>query len=393
MNDSNHIENLKQSVDNIVIVLTGQPRATSLPQWKSIVSDYYRPVVETYNEDTGEWTKNPGPVPNVDVILVLNEKDTPDKYFDGEDPHLAGLGSDYSIPFKHSLAKYEYNRTLFEERFDFKVNKEKWEKYQCECWSWADSINFVYCDLKDIITRVENASAIADFIPTYETQYWHYNIAYSQHTDIFDKLTKDSVVVRHRYDLVPTKELPIWNKIGRLFTNFWSEKTEKNPTSSYHLHNSGVAKRPLVLLSGQLRVLRGKLFSSDYHNMFDGTGAVLFGKHFMDWCMDPITGMFTDKHGVPSKNRNNGLIHGEDWSDPEYDVSDWFLPETLIPKFCQDYQYTILEIKNIMLDDLFRQHNMFDQWRLHWYDDWTPELVQEIQQAHQDILKEKRKSL
>ena len=393
MNDSNHIENLKQSVDNIVIVLTGQPRATSLPQWKSIVSDYYRPVVETYNEDTGEWTKNPGPVPNVDVILVLNEKDTPDKYFDGEDPHLAGLGSDYSIPFKHSLAKYEYNRTLFEESFDFKVNKEKWETYQSECWSWADSINFVYCDLKDIITRVENASAIADFIPTYETQYWHYNIAYSQHTDIFDKLTKDSVVVRHRYDLVPTKELPIWNKIGRLFTNFWSEKTEKNPTSSYHLHNSGVAKRPLVLLSGQLRVLRGKLFSSDYHNMFDGTGAVLFGKHFMDWCMDPITGMFTDKHGVPSKNRNNGLIHGEDWSDPEYDVSDWFLPETLIPKFCQDYQYTILEIKNIMLDDLFRQHNMFDQWRLHWYDDWTPELVQEIQQAHQDILKEKRKSL
>ena len=71
MNDSNHIENLKQSVDNIVIVLTGQPRATSLPQWKSIVSDYYRPVVETYNEDTGEWTKNPGPVPNVDVILEI----------------------------------------------------------------------------------------------------------------------------------------------------------------------------------------------------------------------------------------------------------------------------------------------------------------------------------
>ena len=390
MNDSNHIENLKQSVDNIVIVLTGQPRATSLPQWKSIVSDYYRPVVETYNEDTGEWTKNPGPVPNVDVILVLNEKDTPDKYFHGEGPHLAGLGSDYSIPFKHSLAKYDYNRTLFEERFDFKVNKEKWEKYQCECWSWADSINFVYCDLNDIITRVQDVSAIADYIPTYETQYWHYNIAYSQHTDIFDKLTKDSVVVRHRYDLVPTKELPIWNKIGRLFTNFWSEKTENNPTSSYHLHNSGVAKRPLVLLSGQLRVLRGKLFSSDYHNMFDGTGAVLFGKHFMDWCMDPVTGMFTDKHGVPSKNRNNGLIHGEDWSDPEYDVSDWFLPETLIPKFCQDYQYTILEIKNIMLDDLFRRHNMFDQWRLHWYDDWTPELVQEIQQAHQDILKENK---
>jgi hypothetical protein len=46
-----------------------------------------------------------------------------------------------------------------------------------------------------------------------------------------------------------------------------------------------------------------------------------------------------------------------------------------------------------MLDDLFRGYNMFDQWRLHWYDDWTPELVQEIQQAHQDILKEKRKSL
>lgn len=376
-----HINILKQSVDNVVIVLTGQPRATSLPQWKSIVSDYYRPVVETYNEDTGEWTKNPGPVPNVDVILVLNEKDTPDKYFDGVDPHLAGLGSNYLIPVDYSLAKYEYNRILFQERFDFKVNKEKWEKYQSECWSWADSINFVYCDIKDIITRVEDVSAIDDYIPSYETQFWHFNIAYSQHTDIFDKLTKNSVVVRQRYDLAPAKELPVWKKIARMFNQFWSEKSENNPTGSYHLHNSGVVKSPLVLLSGQLHVIRGKLFSSDFHNMFDGPGAVLFGKHFMNWCIDPVTGMFTDKHGVPFKTRNNGLIQGEDWSDPEYDPSDWVLPETLIPKFCQKYQYTIIEIKNIMLDGLFsRQHNMVDTWRLHWYDDWTPELVQEIQQ-------------
>ena len=387
-----HIQHLKQSVDNVVIVLTGQPRATSLPQWKSIVSDYYRSVVETYNEDTGEWTRNPGPVPNVDIILVLTEKDTPDKYFDGVEPGLAGLGSNYSIPVKHSVAKYEYNRILFRERFDFNVNKEKWEKYQSECWSWADSINFVYCDLKDIITRVEDVTHDKGYAPQFETQYWHFNIAYSQHTDIFDKLTKDSVVVRQRYDSAPNKKLPIWNKIAMMFNQLWSENSKNNPTGSHHLHNSGLLKSPLVLLSGQIYVLRGKIASTDYANMFDGPGAVLFGKHFMDWCIDPVTGMFTDKHGVPSSTR---MAWGERCSGPKYDVSDWFLPETLIPKFCQEYYYSISDIRDMLSDILFRylEIPMYDKWREHWYDDWTPELVQEIQQAHQDILKEKRKSL
>ena len=380
MNEIPHIEILKQTVDNIVIVLTGQPRATSLPQWKSIVSDYYRSAVETYDEVTGEWTRNTGHTPNVDVILVLNEKDTPDKYFLGEDPQLAGLDSDYSIPAGHSLTKANYKYRLFQERFNFKIKKDKWEKYQSECWSWADSINFVYWDPSEAIRRVEDVMGAGHgYTPSYETQYWHYNIAYKQHTDIFNKLTKNSVAVRHRYDLVPAKELPIWGKIARMFNNFWSEPSENNPTGSYHLHNSGVLKSPLVLLSGQLRVLRGKLFSSDFANMFDGPGAVLFGKHFMDWCIDPVTGIWTDKHGVTFKNCSNGLKHDVDWSDPECDVSDWFLPETLIPKFCQEYQYSMMDIKNIMEDDLFRRQGMVDQWRYYWYEDWTPELVEEIQ--------------
>jgi len=381
MNEIPHIEILKQTVDNIVIVLTGQPRATSLPQWKSIVSDYYRSAVETYNEVTREWTRNTGHTPNVDVILVLNEKDTPDKYFLGEDPQLAGFNSDYSLSKISHFTKENYKCRLFQERFNFKIKKDKWEKYQSECWSWADSINFVYWDPSEAIRRVEDVMRAGNgYIPTYETQYWHYSIAYRQHTDIFNKLTKNSVSVRQRYDLAPAEELPIWDKIARMFNHFWSEPNENNPTGSYHLHNSGVLKSPLVLLSGQFRVLRGKLFSSDYANMFDGPGAVLFGKHFMDWCIDPVTGMFADKHGVPFKNCSNGLKLGENKSDPKCDVSDWFLPETLIPKFCQEYQYSIMEIKNIKLDDLFRQQGIVDQWRYCWYEDWTPELVEEIQQ-------------
>lgn len=381
MNEMNHIEILKQTVDNIVIVLTGQPRATSLPQWKSIVSDYYRSAVETYNEDTGEWTRNTGHTPNVDVILVLNEKDTPDKYFLGEDPQLAGFDSDYSLSKISHFTELNYKSRLFQERFNFKIKKDKWEKYQSECWSWADSINFVYWDPSEAIHRYEDVmGASYGYSPTYETQYWHYNIAYRQHTDIFNKLTKNSVSVRQRYDVAPAEELPIWDKIARMFNHFWSEPNENNPTGSYHLHNSGVVKSPLVLLSGQLHILRGKLFSSDYANMFDGPGAVLFGKHFMDWCIDPVTGIFADKHGVPFKNCSNGLKLGENKSVPEYDVSDWFLPETLIPKFCQEYEYSIMEIKNIMLDDLFRRQGMVDQWRYYWYEDWTPELVEEMRQ-------------
>lgn len=381
MNEIPHIEILKQTVDNIVIVLTGQPRATSLPQWKSIVSDYYRSAVETYDEVTGEWTRNTGHTPNVDVILVLNEKDTPDKYFLGEEPQLAGFNCDYSLAKISHFTKANYKYRLFQERFNFKIKKDKWEKYQSECWSWADSINFVYWDPSEAIRRVEDViGAGHGYIPTYETQYWHYNIAYRQHTDIFNKLTKNSVSVRQRYDLAPAKELPIWGKIARMFNHFWSEPNENNPTGSYHLHNSGVLKSPLVLLSGQLHVLRGKLFSSDFANMFDGPGAVLFGKHFMDWCIDPVTGIFADKHGVPFKNSSNGLKLGEKKSDPKCDVSDWFLPETLIPKFCQEYQYSIMEIDNIKSDDLFRRQGIVDQWRYHWYEDWTPELVEEIQQ-------------
>jgi hypothetical protein len=345
-----HIENLKQSVDNVVIVLTGQPRATSLPQWKSMVSDYYRSVVETYNEDTGEWTRNTGNTPNVDVILVLNEKDTPDGSLRGLD-----LDHDHLMPLGPSITKSILKYRLFNERFDFKVNKEKWEKYQSECWEWADSINFVYWDHTEATRRVDKMINKHNFIPTYETQYWHFNIAYNQRTDIFDKLTKNSVVVRQRYDSVPCKDLPIWEKIAKLINYKFCD-----PETSHLMPVPGMDKSPLALM-GQFIILRGKLFSSDFASMFDGPGAVLFGKHFMDWCFD---GMFTDKK----------------WN--ETDPSEWYVAETLIPKFCQEYNYSIDQIFHSQADQLFRflEIPMYDKWREHWYDDWTPELVQEIQQ-------------
>ena len=354
-----HIQHLKETVDNIVIVLTGQPRATSLPQWKSMVSDYYRSAVETYNDDTREWTRNTGNTPNVDVILVLNEKDTPDKYFDGEDPHLAGLDSDYSIPKVPSIAKSDLRYRLFNERFDFKINKEKWEKYQSECWGWADSINFVYWDHTEATRRVDKIiGKQCNFTSAGEAQFWHFNIAYSQHTDIFDKLTKNSVAVRQRYDSVPCKDLPIWDKIAKLINYKFCD-----PETGYIVpagtHNA-VDKSPLALM-GQFTVLRGKIHCSDLISMFDGPGAILFGKHFMNWCFD---GMFSDKK----------------WN--KTDLSEWYAAETLIPKFCQEYNYSIDQIFHRHADQLFRHLKIpiIDQWRYHWYDDWTPELVEEIHQ-------------
>jgi len=51
----------------------------------------------------------------------------------------------------------------------------------------------------------------------------------------------------------------------------------------------------------------------------------------------------------------------------------------VIPKFCLEKNYTFLSATKqpprlmSLIDP-----PLSDQWRYHWYDDWTPELVQEM---------------
>ena len=178
------INDLREIVDRFVIVLVGQPRATSLETWKRWVPDVFKETIyptpkndTIYNgvEINGEnWqkgcTKEQRPI--IDVVLVLSEYDAPDRYMTGEDPRLAGLDAAPYMSQRHPEGN-EWIRETYE-RLKFPVNKTKWETEQREKWDWADSINFVYFDDEPLMAECEKIHGYRHWHTSWQNQFLHF---------------------------------------------------------------------------------------------------------------------------------------------------------------------------------------------------------------------------
>ena len=60
-------------------------------------------------------------------------------------------------------------------------------------------------------------------------------------------------------------------------------------------------------------------------------------------------------------------------------IANWSIPEMIIPKFCLDHGFTF-NSSGKQAPGLFSliPTPIADQWRYYWYDDCTPELVEEL---------------
>ena len=363
------IDRVREVTDRIVVVLVGQPRGTTLKTWKRYLSDVMKSTIYPYPEDdhcndpnaklTGEnWAKG-CPVkhkPIIDIVCVVSEYDTPDRYMQGEDPRLAGLDVDpYYDPLaiinKHSANDYVMD--LYNSK-KFPINKNKWEKHQREVWDWADSVNFVYWTDDKILNRMEEKFHYRPWHTRWVNQFLHFSSAVQELPEIFDNLTKNSVVIRQRYDTALASDYSLWHYAKELFSVWW---TPHGDTDQHYTHHAGFDLSPIVSLH-DMHILRGHLNAGDVLNTFDGPGAQIFGAGLEDWLLEHDNRVY------------GGTI------DP---IDRWSIPEMIVPKFCVDNGYTFnmgSKLPPMLLS--LNEPPIADQWRYHWYDGWTPELVEEM---------------
>ena len=359
------IDTLRKVTDRIVLVLVGQPRGTTLKTWKRYCSDPLRESVypkwwnDTNRDDVDlegwNWAKGCPPEhrPIIDIVLVVSEYDTPDRYMNGEDPRLAGLDPHPYYDRYSSVGVNDWLVDLYNER-KFPINKNKWEAYQKEIWSWADSLNFIYWDDTEIVQQFNNNYNKNMWHTTWANQFLHFSHAVKQLPEIFKKCTNNSVVIRQRYDISIPDGYSFWHYAKELFYTHWSPAGEEQ----HHTHHAGFDISPKVVLH-DIRICNGHINACDESTTFDGEGAQVFGEHLDQWLL--------------SKS------YGLSGADPKEKAEGWFIPEMVIPKFCLEKNYTFLSATKqpprlmSLIDP-----PLSDQWRYHWYDDWTPELVQEM---------------
>ena len=354
---------LREKVDRIVLVLVGQPRATSLETWRRYVPEVLKETLYPTPENdyiygdvemnANNWEKGclKEHRPIIDIVLVLSEYDAPDRYLTGEDPRLAGLDSTPYMTQGNKQGTEWLHETY--NSLKFPVNKTKWETEQHEHWNWADSVNFVYFNEHSIMEECQERHGIRLDRTGWQNQYLHFNSAVEQLPEIFDNCTENSVVIRQRYDLLIPSDYTFWTYAREIFCTQWSGIHEQTHVK----HHGGFPLTPLVALH-DARIIKGHLNSSDESHIFDGTGAKLFGKPFREWLLSD------------SRRLMGG---GSDI------IANWSIPEMIIPKFCLDHGFTF-NSSGKQAPGLFSliPTPIADQWRYYWYDDWTPELVEEL---------------
>lgn len=366
-------EDLYQIVDKFVIILVGAPRGITTKTWRKNLPKIMQTTKEEYSD-----------VP-ITAICVTNEYDDPDRYLEGEDLTLAGLGPNFypgrwsTDPNLHETPQWEVlSKNMMEigpkrSWGKRKLHKQRWEEYQLEQWGWCDDIRFSYFDQYQEIAdwddyyRQQNLQQYQSNVktPEWANQLLHVCQAYKDHRDVFDSLTEHSVVLRIRWDFHTGWNM--WNHAGMLFI----------PQSSkgHLIHDQGWRITPKVLAKN-MTIFGGFPTSNDYWHCMDGNGACIVGQKFRYWMLKDM------RTRAPH-------IYFTDWDKPINNKNPFKIPESAFMQFFQYYNFTIYDLR---MDDKHGQSQAFndnlssfkvlmsDRWRMYWYD-WTDEMIKEIQNA------------
>jgi len=358
----------KEFNNKIALVLTGAPRAVSHKEWQKRVPECHS------STDASE----------VHIFVCAMEYDSTDRYLLGEDPTLAGLDTepyiDYTSSDKRTRASKIIDRILYKRNehghiaeAKMPLNKSKWEEYHRKHWAWADSITFVYWSIGEVnklVLEMTEHHNCPYRLPQWHNQHLLYVKAYHQNKEFFDSLTPRDLIVRTRYDI---------GMINNHNLNAFSRVLFYNDERGFG-HSDGFQLSPRVLVNS-LHCVRGKLIADDVWNAWDGPGAQIFGQEYINYMLQNWR-HWTHPEGWTDKNRKIDLGR---------DGVDWYKPESSLPQFSFQHNYTIQHAygRTTLGTELFSKQNLdvhpgsptpiTDQWRYVWYD-WTEEMVQEIRE-------------
>jgi hypothetical protein len=404
------VEQLKRTVDKFVVVLVGAPRGTDTLTWIRTTPEQLRRTVindsdqnleyqSLYKHSFLPWGADPNHVPEFHVCCVTNEYDSVDRYVSGEDHTLGGLTEYPLFQFERDKITGEHNMSdavknyrvscmtdiMRRHEIDSQgvhyskglkpINKDRWEKYHREHFSWCDSVNFSYFDHYETMNNwSKRLKQEHDFIydhiwgTQWSNQYLHFEKAYQDNQALFDSLTENSVVLRMRWDSMIDTRQTMWDLAIAMFQTHLSN--HYNGTSTHKTHHAGFDLSPLALVQG-LNIIRGHMATCDYWHCFDGPGAQILGRNYTNWVFENY------RERLPG-------IHTMDWSrDPDRKNNYWKYPESVIMEFLYDNGYTVIDCLtkiHVPIDLMSFATLITDQYRYTWYD-WTDEEVERIKNA------------
>ena len=85
------------------------------------------------------------------------------------------------------------------------------------------------------MTRVNNQTGkISLRNTTWQNQFLHFIQAYNENKEFFQSLTKNSVVIRIRYDMTWYWDLTLWEVARKLFVCYWGDRTQGSQHYTHH---------------------------------------------------------------------------------------------------------------------------------------------------------------
>lgn len=390
---------VKNTVDKIVVVLVGAPRGISTVSWVKGIPDQIRKTIYDENNNITKQVidrlKKPwglskkGHTPEVHICCSTWEYDCVDRYVIGEDNSLGGLDLDMwnnktpvtgdnnpGIEIQDNTFRINqkfFNTMLHPTESNVKIKvgqipikKDKFENYLRNCFKWADSVNFSYTDPFEITNSWESTWRTLGYNVSIDSPKWtgqmlHYERAYRDNIDLFESLTRNSVVLRIRWDSDLRPANTLWGFAENiLVTKF---RNHHNKTLSHNMFYDLYDISPILLVQHG-RIVRGQWSAVDYWHGFDGEGAKILGREWSNWInADPIKRM----PGVNKFNPNEPWNKRTNYNNqPESVFSDFFL----------DHDFTVYELP---LNDSLQSFKTLitDQWRYEWYE-WTEEMVKDL---------------
>ena len=358
---------VKNTVDKIVVVLVGAPRGISTASWvKGIPNQIRKTIYDENNNITKQvidrlkkpWgLSKKGHTPEVHICCSTWEYDCVDRYVIGEDNSLGGLDLDMwnnktpvtgdnnpDIEIQDNTFRINqkfFNTMLHPTESNVKIKvgqipikKDKFENYLRNCFKWADSVNFSYTDPFEITNSWENTWRKLGYNVSIDSPKWtgqmlHYERAYRDNIDLFESLTRNSVVLRIRWDSDLRPANTLWGFAENiLVTKF---RNHHNKTLSHNMFSDLYDISPILLVQNG-RIVRGQWCANDYWHGFDGEGAKILGREWSNWInADPIKRM----PGVSKFNPNEPWNKRTNYNNqPESVFSDFFFTTriTLVTK-------------------------------------------------------------
>jgi hypothetical protein len=388
-------EGIKLTVDKFVVVLVGAPRGVSTLTWVRNMPDQLRKTLydevnvatKTHRKQSLlDWGAHPDYKPEFHVCCVTSSFDSVDRYLTGEDYTLAGL--DHTPYMTNTTTRKQVDK--LEELTYFKDNlpdgrylkygkiplkKEKWEAYHRKHWAWADSVNFSYQDpyvtANSWLTHIKTKATHCQWTPhgpLWGNQYLHFVQAYNDNRELFDSLTRNSVVLRVRWDMHFGPTVTLWDFALLALSRAYNDMSK--PETPVNWHHSNFDLSPVAVV-GYSKYLKGHSSANDYWHCFDGPGGQLLGSNFNNWMLE-------------NPDRRMPGLHVYHPSQPPNNISNhWKIPEGVIMEFLIEHQYTIYEHRgtlDIPVELATFRTLMADQYRWEWYE-WTDAMMKELKDA------------